>query len=430
MTEIRVYRDSHANAIFFGHGIIGTWPYNCLRAVGNGDETIDIQNTAKIYPNDIPFYEIQKQHFDSFIDDAGSTYGSTETETVNALNAMFTTDGLISAPDITSATGIALVEGQTINYELTSNYGVGYEWEGLPRTITTVEGNIRKLIGGSGLSAGTYGFTATAINYYGQDSQHIVLGVTAAGVTYADTKSVNFDNFKYLDASANTSNPLYRPSNGSGSSDAWSISFWFKPGTHNSRTQPILSFGGNHAVTINFEGKDNFISLIYGSDDNQLVLETDDSSAPHGIWAHWLITYDGGTTGALSGQINDYYSRFSFYKNGVAVSTTNSHTNNGTEQSIPSDLFYIGRRVTAQKYMRNQCRVDEFAIFNSELSAAAAVTLYNSGIPFDLTTMSPSPYHWWRMGDGDTYPIIQDITRSIDFTMLNMTIGDIVTDTP
>jgi hypothetical protein len=45
-------------------------------------------------------------------------------------------------------------------------------------------------------------------------------------------------------------------------------------------------------------------------------------------------------------------------------------------------------------------KVDEFALFNTALSASDATAIYNSGTPADLT--SYSPVGWWRMGDDDS----------------------------
>jgi hypothetical protein len=43
--------------------------------------------------------------------------------------------------------------------------------------------------------------------------------------------------------------------------------------------------------------------------------------------------------------------------------------------------------------------IDEFALFNSELSSSDVTDIYNSGVPASLT--SYSPVGWWRMGDDD-----------------------------
>ena len=63
----------------------------------------------------------------------------------NELNSLFQESGTSTTnpPIITSATTINSVEGDTINYEMVSDYGVGYEWENLPSGLVTVEGNTR-----------------------------------------------------------------------------------------------------------------------------------------------------------------------------------------------------------------------------------------------------------------------------------------------
>ena len=50
----------------------------------------------------------------------------------------------------------------------------------------------------------------------------------------------------------------------------------------------------------------------------------------------------------------------------------------------------------------------------------------------DLSTLGTQPKHWWRMGDGDTYPYLQDsgTVGNCTFQMYNMTASDIVNDVP
>ena len=91
--------------------------------------------------------------------------------------------------------------GETLNYELTADYGVGYEWDlSSVSGVTTVEGNVRKLVGGSSLASGTYNIPVKAINYNGEDSETIVLTVSTP--PFANTKSVQFDNQDYAGANA------------------------------------------------------------------------------------------------------------------------------------------------------------------------------------------------------------------------------------
>ena len=56
--------------------------------------------------------------------------------------------------------------------------------------------------------------------------------------------------------------------------------------------------------------------------------------------------------------------------------------------------------------------------------------IYNSGSTHDLQLLTNPPAHWWRMGDGDTYPSLQDVSGGLTLTMFNMTSADIVSDVP
>ena len=192
--SIRIFLDGQANAIFVARGTVGTWPLNCLQAIGESDGTVSVRNKAKEYADESNFLEISHAAYTEFIDDAGDAWGADQTEVVNNLNAIFAASGAVdgTAPSITSSLSVALTEGQTLNYELTADNGVGYEWDlsNVPG-ITTVEGNVRKLIGGSGLAVGSYNIPVKAINYYGVDSETVVL--TVSSPPFSNTYSVNFE---------------------------------------------------------------------------------------------------------------------------------------------------------------------------------------------------------------------------------------------
>ena len=78
--------------------------------------------------------------------------------------------------------------------------------------------------------------------------------------------------------------------------------------------------------------------------------------------------------------------------------------------------------------------LDEIAIWNKALTSTQVQSIYNatsSGLTKDLSTIESSNLkHWWRMGDGDTYPTITDNAGNNDGTMTNMSSTDIVSDTP
>ena len=429
---IIIYKDSSANAIFIEDSN-GVQFLNSLQAtVDNG--TCSIHDLAR----DIDI--VTGEPFDQFVDDNGNTYGNNATDVCNALNAIFATSGTPTdeIPNITSPLTINLVQGQTLNYELTADFGVGYEWDlSNVSGVATVEGNIRKLVGGSSLAVGTYNIPVKAINYNGEDSETIVLTVSTP--PFSNTKSVQFQQNDWLGGNAALIQSLERSGNGSGSADAWSISFYFKAGTSNNQEQTILYYGsndianGNH-IRIHWNGDNSVrrrIILQYGTTNNNLKLSTPVGSVSSTDgWQHFLITYDGGTTGASSGDISNYYSRFAIYIDGVAQTTTNTNSNFGITTALTGQNFRVGRYNTSS-YMRNSCKVDELAIWDSDQSANVS-DIYNSGVPFDLSTLTTPPEHWWRMGDGDTYPNLQDSgdTGGCTFVMNNMTSADIVSDVP
>ena len=428
--SIKIYRDTAANSIFI-EDANGAQFLNSLQAsVVSTNVTIsDLARQVEI---------VSEVSHSDFIDENDNPYTGTPTEICDQLNAIFTSSGTSGTelPNITSPLTISSVEGATINYELTADYGVGYEWDlsGVSG-LTTVDGNARKLIGGSSIAAGTYNIPVKAINYNGEDSETIVL--TVANPPYANTKSLNFNNNDYLDA-ADTSeltSVLGRTGNGSGSADAWGISLYFKPGTASNSNQTIVYFGAqdvanNGYMQFKFDGTSGAKRLIlrYGSNNNRLELRSQNNAITVGQWHHILITYDGGTTGAASGSLSDYYSRFKLFIDGIQETTTNSHNNFGFTGAIPDDNFRVGRWNSGQN-LRNNCKVDELAVFDSDVSGDIT-DIYNSGVPFDLSTLTTPPVNWWRCGDGDTFPTITDNINNTDLTMTNMTVADIVNDVP
>tara|TARA_R110002012_G_C11622206_1_gene609114 strand:- start:73 stop:1362 length:1290 start_codon:yes stop_codon:yes gene_type:complete len=427
---IKIYKDSTANAIFI-EDANGAQFVNSLQAVENSGN-INITDLAKQI--DIVSNEVHT----GFVDNNNDAYTGTASEVCNQLNSIFQTSGtpLTNLPEITSNLTINSVEGNGINYELIASYAVGYEWDlSNVSGITTVEGNVRKLVGGSSLTSGTYNIPVKAINYNGEDSQTIVLTVSTP--PFSNTKSLQFNNQDYLGANASLlSSVLGRAGNGAGASDAWSISLYFKGSTAN-QAQTIFYFGDSDVVNggymqliqVNSSGS-KLLRLRYGSNNNRLQIQTGAGTISTSNWQNIIITYDGGTTGSSSADINDYYSRFKIYINNTLQATTNTNNNFGYTGSIDADNLRVGRFASGN-YMRDNCKVDEISIWDSDQSSNSS-DIYNSGVPFDLSTLTTQPKHWWRMGDGDTYPYLQDsgTEGNCVFEMNNMTSADIVNDVP
>lgn len=428
---ITIYKDQQANAIFI-EDANGVQFLNSLQATFNWDDC-SITDLAR----DIEI--VSSVNYSVFVDESGIAYWWNASDVCNALNAIFQVSGtpLANVPSITSPLAVNLVQGQTLNYELTADYGVWYEWDlsNVPG-VTNVEGNVRKLIGGSSLSAWTYNIPVKAINYNGEDSETIVL--TVSNPPFANSKSVRFNNSDWLWANAGIlQNVLWRAWNGSWSSDAWTISFYFKAGTSANNNQTIFYFGGastndNH-IKITYQGgisNGRNINFRYGSNFNYLNLITPLSSVPQNSWCHVMITYDWGTTGSSSGQINNYYSRFKIFIDGIQQTTTNFNLNYGNTTALNGINLRVGR-YSFGNYMRNNSKIDELAIWDSDQSSNVW-SIYNTWVPTDLMLLASQPSHWWRMWDGDQYPFLQDtgVESNCIFVMNNMTSSDIVNDVP
>ncbi len=402
---------------------------NAIRAVANESSHINIlQHTG-----DVAIFTDLRVANASI---NGSAVNSTLATAVNELNAFFQQSGGASgtAPVITSATTVNLTQGDTLNYELTATNGVAYEWTNLPSGVATVDGNVRKLIGGSSLAEATYTITAKAINYFGQDTETISLVVSAP--PFSDTKSVKFVSGDYLGANASLlDSELGRSSNGSGSSDAWTVSWWFKAPAHTNNKQTMFYFGDNDAanggrIRMRFVGSLNSMIFQYGSDNNNITWGSANNILPSEEWKHITMTYDGGTTGSSSGDISSYYSRFKFFIDGSEVTSngTFSEDNYGYTASIDPDNLRVGREISGD-YMKPNAFIDEMAVWDSDQSSNISL-IYNSGTTHDLSNLTDAPSHYWHMGDGDTYPTIQDKIGTAHFVMYNMVAADIVTDAP
>jgi len=78
-------------------------------------------------------------------------------------------------------------------------------------------------------------------------------------------------------------------------------------------------------------------------------------------------------------------------------SLENSTTDGGTSLGTSLDAR-LGNRYTNTNYYEGL--MDEVAVWDSDQSTNISI-IYNSGVPNDLTSLSP--LGWWRMGDIDTW---------------------------
>ena len=164
--------------------------------------------------------------------------------------------------------------------------------------------------------------------------------------------------------------------------------------------------------------QDNKIFFRLRSTNNAFFFIKGTVAIPNETWTHYVVTYDGSQS--VSGM--------KLYKNGSAESVTTSTSGTVTRFANQALPFNLGTRDDDPNIAYSGI-MDEVSAYNVELSASAVSTIYNSGVPNDLTGTS-GLVSWWRMGDADTFPTITDNQGSNNGTMTNMTSGNFISNVP
>ena len=221
----------------------------------------------------------------------------------------------------------------------------------------------------------------------------------AAGTPFVNTYSVDFDGADdYVDSGSSMS------ALGFGSTNVFSVSFWVK-------CNSLFNWDGFIGATSGLGWSDGF-GFWYQSDilkffvnthynHNAQVAYAAASTALN--WNHIVGVYDG-TLGSEN---------IKLYINGVVGGTTYDKTDNLSGTSNP---FRIGK-IQPQVSNAVNASFDEVALFSTALSSSDITAIYNSGTPESLSAYSP--VLWYRMGDGDVYPMLNNeqaySNRSVDF---------------
>ena len=125
------------------------------------------------------------------------------------------------------------------------------------------------------------------------------------------------------------------------------------------------------------------------------LIATSTNSISSNSWSHVLVTYDGSSTEA----------GFNFYINGADAGSNGGGSTLGGGASLATTIpLQIGARNSSLNFLDGN--IDEVSIFNTELSASDVTSIYNGGVPNDISSLSP--VSWWRCGDGDTSPTLTD----------------------
>ena len=229
-------------------------------------------------------------------------------------------------------------------------------------------------------------------------------GIVPAAAAFSNAKSIDFDG----------SND-YAVSGSNIAITRGTYQFWMKTTTAESGTP--MKWSGTQNAYLVASGGELYFWVVWPMGNklyNSGALLTD------GEWHHMLWTTEGASGESSSLKI---------YIDGDLKATQ-------TQTSTYSDVDGIMEIGRYNPYNWYTGQMDEVAIWDVALDADAVTQVYNSGEPIDLSSdsgdydNSGDLQHWWRMGDGDTYPTITDNAGSNDLTMTNMASGDIEDDVP
>lgn len=138
----------------------------------------------------------------------------------------------------------------------------------------------------------------------------------------------------------------------------------------------IRSTGQDRAIGIKGTGSDaQIVANTYGSGFSSPFTNTSISAS---TWYHVAVVFTSG-----SAQV---------YFNGADKGSTSVSTNTGSyTQTVIGGMLYS----SANQF---NGKIDEVSVFHSALSSTNITSIYNSGVPADISSLSPKG--WWRNGDG------------------------------
>ena len=216
------------------------------------------------------------------------------------------------------------------------------------------------------------------------DSWSPETNLTGSSGAFTNTQSIELDG---IDAFVDMGNTLDFTN-----TDAFSISCWFK----RTRTGVSEFLVSKQDSTSNSRG----YTLLIPFDDNKVTVVIRNNTASSGRlivdcttaitdtnWHHIVMTYDGSSN--VSG--------INLYLDGNNDTGVTSGTLSATISNTAN--FQIGAKNASNEFSGN---IDEVALFNSELSASDVTSIYNSGVPNDISSIS-GLVSWWRFeGTGTT----------------------------
>jgi len=347
-----------------------------------------------------------------------------------------------SQPDVNFAPTVAdqtvsVEEGDVLNYTIIDSDNIVNQyvevdapsWMSMDQSTGVLSGTSPSFLG---TSADTIVVNCKAGNAIGGTIAFTVtVSVTEIVASYTNTKSLSLNGTSsYLNGNATLMDSMDRATNGDG--NEWSISMWVKP-NNNTGTQTLFVYGAGDdvnggAITIKKVNANNII-INYGTTTENIILFG--NAFTHGNWSHLMVTFDGGTTGNNSADVNDYYSRFNVYVNGALTSMIGGSSASGytgviSGENTADNIFRIGRASNVHNNYFDGV-INQVAIWSTDESVNIA-DIYNSGVTHDLSLLTTAPTHYYEIENSIT--TITDKEGNANLGGYNFTSSDLVTDTP
>jgi len=194
---------------------------------------------------------------------------------------------------------------------------------------------------------------------------------------FESTKSLSFDG---TDEYVNLGNPTSLQITGSLTLSAW-IKTTSTSGFIIAKEDALPN--SSYSLSVGTSMGNNFIRFRITSGGSLRSVDSVGIDPADGQWHHVLGVNDG--------------SNLLIYIDGTL---RNSNFLGGSIDNSTADVN-IGRRDYSTSEFPFTGNIDEVAIFNSALSFPDVTTIYNGGVPNDLSSLSP--VSWWRMGENSTF---------------------------
>lgn len=415
------FTDEFPQKCYYTHKSLGDG-FKCLLIT----KTYATHNNKKVIVSEIP--SVEDWTFDSLV--------------TGALNL---TLGTVTSPNPSNAITVG-TDICTIAVTNSGGGSVNISLSGTNASLYTLR-NVTDGITGSDIlyDASKTFVLETSNDYSGADYSHSVT-ITATNNLYGNTASGNvntsgtfvanvFRNKRALVSSTQTGNirnyiltgtnknPFADDNNFPALTDGFSISFWLKISSTDTKFMSIVAFSGtdtrNHMKIFESSG-----SLVFSlaSEDN-VGINYSTSTTPFAndtSWKHVVITKKSGSVDldnsvAVDGGGTDKYVHI--WIDGSEVGTvstqtfgTGSFSDNDWASESASEVFLFGRSraldsdggAPSNGYKQNvEVRIDELAFFNKELNDSEVGSVYNLGTTLDLMTLAGSfnLAKYFRFGD-------------------------------